>query len=392
MSTPEPDLRSRSDVSWAEWGSAFLAADWALQDAPRTVGGELHPYPARFISALPGQALDILQPRGSVIDPFCGSGTTLQEAQRRGLQSVGNDLNPIAGLISRVRTSQWRPGDASAATRHAKGLGEAASQIPSTRSFNVDIPRVDHWFEPWAQQALAGAVQYLDTIDKNDPWHDRVALSISSCVVRLSRQESDTRYAAISKSGDQAFAAELMARTVIRVADWLKHHSSGNEATATVLTGDARSFPSIPDSSVAAAIFSPPYPNAYEYWLYHKYRMYWLDEDPIAVRSQEMGARPHYSCQNGLTELDFAVQMTDVFHELKRVLFPEAPVVVVIGDSMIQGREIDNATLLTEAVMPVGFDLIAHCVRPILRRRSSFNSSRTRGRKNEHVLLYRRLP
>ena len=39
---------------------------------------------------------------------------------------------------------------------------------------------------------------------------------------------------------------------------------------------------------------SPPYPNAYEYWLYHKYRMYWLGMDPIAVRQQEIGARPHY--------------------------------------------------------------------------------------------------
>jgi site-specific DNA-methyltransferase (cytosine-N4-specific) len=28
--------------------------------------------------------------------------------------------------------------------------------------------------------------------------------------------------------------------------------------------------------------------------LYHKYRMYWLGMDPIAVREHEIGARPHY--------------------------------------------------------------------------------------------------
>jgi hypothetical protein len=41
--------------------------------------------------------------------------------------------------------------------------------------------------------------------------------------------------------------------------------------------------------------------------------MYWLEHDPIAVRAAELGARPHYCKQNGLTEVDFAVQMTDVF-------------------------------------------------------------------------------
>ena len=41
---------------------------------------------------------------------------------------------------------------------------------------------------------------------------------------------------------------------------------------------------------VGLVITSPPYPNAYEYWLYHKYRMYWLGLDPIAVKKQEIGA------------------------------------------------------------------------------------------------------
>jgi hypothetical protein len=33
--------------------------------------------------------------------------------------------------------------------------------------------------------------------------------------------------------------------------------------------------------------------------------------------------------------------------------------------------------------------VIAHVQRPILRRRSSFNSAHSRGRDSEHVLLYR---
>lgn len=45
-------------------------------------------------------------PQGAptVMDPFCGGGTTLIEAQRLGLRSQGTDLNPIPVLITRVLT------------------------------------------------------------------------------------------------------------------------------------------------------------------------------------------------------------------------------------------------------------------------------------------------
>ncbi|MDV3135971.1 DUF1156 domain-containing protein [Mycobacterium sp. 29Ha] len=40
----------------------------------------------------------------SVVDPFCGGGSTLVEAQRLGLPSFGSDLNPVPVLISRALT------------------------------------------------------------------------------------------------------------------------------------------------------------------------------------------------------------------------------------------------------------------------------------------------
>jgi putative DNA methylase len=40
----------------------------------------------------------------TVMDPFCGGGSTLVEAQRLGLPSYGSDLNPVPVLISRTLT------------------------------------------------------------------------------------------------------------------------------------------------------------------------------------------------------------------------------------------------------------------------------------------------
>ncbi|MDQ3379949.1 MAG: DUF1156 domain-containing protein [Actinomycetota bacterium] len=52
--------------------------------------------------ALIAEAMDGDLP--TVLDPFCGGGSTLVEAQRLGLPTVGSDLNPVPALITRVLT------------------------------------------------------------------------------------------------------------------------------------------------------------------------------------------------------------------------------------------------------------------------------------------------
>lgn len=52
------------------------------------------------------RAIDEHYPDGAplVMDPFCGGGSTLVEAQRLGMESLGSDLNPVPALIARVLT------------------------------------------------------------------------------------------------------------------------------------------------------------------------------------------------------------------------------------------------------------------------------------------------
>lgn len=366
--------------------SQFVTASWDF--ASSRGGRELHPYPARFISEIPAQALDLLEVDGPVLDPFCGSGTTLAEARRRGLPSLGIDLNPIACLISRVRTQRWRRGDSNEALEHSNALRECVMRGAETSALAERIPRIDHWFEQPAQEALAASVEYLASVE--DSWRDRIAVAISSSIVRLSRQESDTRYAAINKEITRTQAATELGQAVVRVCEWIAANTADyGDAAAEVICQDACDLSNLPERHFAAAIFSPPYPNAYEYWLYHKYRMYWLGFDPVLVRALELGARPHYCKPNGLTEADFGEQMSRVFKGLHRCLLPGAAVVVVVGDSVIGGRRVDNAELMREAASRQGIALAAHTQRAIRRGRSSFNRTHTRGRSSEHVLLFR---
>jgi DNA modification methylase len=70
----------------------------------------LHPYPAKLIPEIPHLFLRSglirkSKGRARIADPFCGSGTVLLEAALAGYDAVGADSNPLARLISRVKTT-----------------------------------------------------------------------------------------------------------------------------------------------------------------------------------------------------------------------------------------------------------------------------------------------
>src|SRR5208282_5436570 len=47
-----------------------------------------------------------------ILDPFCGTGTTLVESMKRGIASVGIDASPFSCFVSRVKTNRALSADA----------------------------------------------------------------------------------------------------------------------------------------------------------------------------------------------------------------------------------------------------------------------------------------
>jgi len=140
---------------------------------------------------------------------------------------------------------------------------------------------------------------------------------------------------------------------------------------------------------VGAIITSPPYPNAYEYWLYHKYRMWWLGFDPLSVKEQEIGARPHYHKKNPQDEQYFENQMDKVFSLFDEVLVKNGKVCFVIGRSIIRGRTVDNAAIIEKVGLNHGLKQVARIPRTILSSRKSFNLSHANIKKEEIVIMKR---
>lgn len=361
--------------------------DWSFANYRQDAISTLHPYPARFIEELPRQLISHLGcPENTIVfDPFCGSGTTLVEAQRAGIESVGVDINPIACLISRVKVSELDENFLEIAKKTAL---DAEEQYTKNYIYIPEIPNLDHWFKADVQKALSAIMSQISNSVGTNNTKYALQFSLSSIIVRVSNQESDTRYAAVQKgvSAQDVFKSFY---TACKKLAFAKQETSFNIA-ARVIEGNILTVS--PDSigqKVGLVITSPPYPNAYEYWLYHKYRMWWLGYDPITVRSLEIGARPHYQKKNGHTEKDFEEQLSQVFSLFDRVVVAGGHICIVIGRSIIKGREIDNAALMTKIAQVHGYTPIAKIPRVIASTRKSFNLSYGRI-TTEHIMIFKR--
>ena len=109
LSPPVAPMRYTVSTDGHATSAATLAASLRAQWDEVPTGG-LYSYPARLAPSAALVLLDEL-PRGTLLDPFCGSGTTLVEALRSNREAIGSDASPLALFVAAHRT--WRPdGDA----------------------------------------------------------------------------------------------------------------------------------------------------------------------------------------------------------------------------------------------------------------------------------------
>ena len=377
-------LRKREGTSGNPY-DALRQMDWTFAQAPtRGATHGIHPYPAKFIPQIPRGLIEILHPGDdtAILDPFCGSGTTLVEAALAGYMAVGIDVNPLSCLISKVKVTPLVRSLAKAAQRVVQHARRHPASPP-------DIPALDHWFEAEVQIALASLVRAIDRETDGDV-RDALRVALSSIIVRVSNQESDTRYAAINKNVDPRSVATQFLTAATGLEGKLTSTWGGllEPSRVEVLNRDVLAVQSTEiHFPVSLVVTSPPYPNAYEYWLYHKYRMYWLGMDPLPVKEREIGARPHFFKKNPHTAADFLSQMTTVFALLADVVVKGGHVCFQVGDSVISGVLVDNSAIVRESASSAGFAETAVLSREIPSTRKAFNPKHGRI-KRENILVF----
>jgi hypothetical protein len=130
-----------------------LDLSWSERDLPERVRTKhvhrLHPYLGKYIPQLVEELFRRhVPPRGRVLDPFAGSGTTLVQALESGLDSAGVDIASFNCLLTRVKTREHNPFVLETELRDAlarfeRGEGAAEQATPYVRSWFARAARDD---------------------------------------------------------------------------------------------------------------------------------------------------------------------------------------------------------------------------------------------------------
>ena len=366
--------------------------DWDFSDElTNSLTHAFHPYPAKFIPQIPRVFITLMtNPGDTVYDPFLGCGTTAVEANANGRNAIGNDVNELAVLISKVKTSPLKDEQLAMIDIF---LSKCKGEIESSYKNNLildkpNILNLDLWFKDYVINEISIIKQEIKKINDLDV-QDFCFVALSSIIVSVSNQDSDTRYVRVSKNinnGETFLRFERQLRKLSRMMNISK--SSLAKGRSRLIIADSRVNDIFPANSSHLAITSPPYPNAYDYHLYHKYRLFWLDMDPYALRKREIGAHADYSKKNGSNEFDFENDMNACFKCTSNILLPKSFFVLVMGNSILKGRLIDNSELLKESAKSTPFIFVKEYERKIKLSKKSFNPV-IGNIKYEKILIFR---
>src|SRR5439155_12911041 len=108
----------------------------------------IHAYPAKFPAFIATKALSFAEAEGievkTAADVFCGCGTVAFEARRRSLDFWGCDINPVATLIARTKSTPYDVSKLdSYYTKIFEEFRRSASEIDLS---DVAIERHRYWY------------------------------------------------------------------------------------------------------------------------------------------------------------------------------------------------------------------------------------------------------
>ena len=332
-----------------------LSLNWTERELPERERTKhvhrLHPYLGKYIPQLVEVFLrKFVAPNEIVLDPFCGSGTTLVQANELNIHSIGCDISAFNVLLSNVKTARYdipalkrETADILKKTANLTGQHQNDSQAPlfsDACANTLAKPEVGVYLKRWfAPQALSELIAFRSLIGQYR--HRDFFRIVLSRAARSARQtthfdldfpkEPTTQPYYCYKHGRMCTPTKTAFKFLSRYCgDGLRRVEQfsylRSDATVRCLHTDSRSVHDLP--TVDAVITSPPYVGLIDYHEQHRYAYELLGLEDN--RDDEIG--PASRGQGRAAKDAYCADMTAVFQKVVSKLRQGGTVVVVAAD------------------------------------------------------------
>jgi DNA methylase len=292
-------------------------------------------YRACFKPQLPRFFIDLLTRKGEVVyDPFSGRGTTVIEGGLRGRNVLANDANPLSRILTEPR---FFPPDLAAVEQRLASIPnehkratidlsmfyhpDTEHEIVALREYilkrraDCRDDMVDRWIAMVATNRLTGHSKGFFSVYTLPP--NQAVSQKSQHRINLKRRQvpeyRDTHQIILNKTKSLLRSLTPAEKMMLKQAG----------KRARLLTGDARSTPEIPDSSVQLTVTSPPFLDIVQYREDNWLRCWFNGYDEKIIGDRITMAR---------TPDEWSGVMSDVFRELFRLTSAGGYVAFEVGE------------------------------------------------------------
>jgi len=381
-----------------------------------------HNYPAMMIPQIARRLIteSNVKKNSLLFDPYCGSGTSLVEAQIYGIDSIGTDLNPLARLISETKNTHYKTDEISkfisvlkdqclafdvTANNEFDFYNNIESSTLFDENFSNYIPNFynrEYWFSNDVLNAL-GFLKYLieNSISQSEQSFFLVPLSEVARECSYTRN-SEFKLFRIQEDKLHSFKPEVFKKYFQKLERNLTGLISFNESCktqnnlATVFdfnTCEGIDQTIIPESSIDVVVTSPPYGDSRTTVAYGQFSMLSSNvigfENANKVDKSLMGGKivshslneTPISCKEELEKIyslsekrfnEVASFLTDYKNSIlnvSKVLKKGAKACYVLGNRTVKGIQIPLDYVTVEFFSEHGFSHIDTIVRNIPNKR-----------------------
>ncbi|MFC1924047.1 DNA methyltransferase [Chloroflexota bacterium] len=327
--------------------------NWRERDLPEKERTKhvhrLHPYLGKFIPQLVEIFLrKYFQPNQTVLDPFCGCGTTLVQANELGINAVGYDISAFNVLLSRAKVHKYNISRVKTEILDAldklRRLTQSNTQLELwvERASELHIPETDNeylrkWFAP---RALNELLTYRQLIQNEGYLYQNLLTIILSRSARSARLTTHYdldfpkrpqlepyhcyKHSRTCRPTTEAFKFinRYSLDTLRRIEEFAALHSN---AKTIVRHADSRraKFPTID-----GVITSPPYVGLIDYHEQHAYAYHLLGLKDR--RGYEIGPAVNGSSQRA--QRQYQLDIANVFKRAVAAMNKGGWIIVVIHD------------------------------------------------------------
>lgn len=212
-----------------------------------------------------------------ILDPFCGSGTTMVVASLLGYSSIGIDVNPLSAFITKLKNAHFNKEDVNKIENKIKKF-----VIPKTLSYASKYSDIAKYFNKESFDKLLKIKTFIDSI--NDYKTRTFFLGAFLCIIEdcsNRKRDGNGLKTRITKVKDPIIYFKAKLEDMLN--DIKRYRIPDNVYTDSIADNSAYLYTHILDKNkrenkqLGLIVFSPPYANSFDYFESYKLELIFCD-------------------------------------------------------------------------------------------------------------------